>query len=477
MQFDLVILDEDAAAWLLETIPVTPQDVALWRRLLAECDTSGTYATLDKFLVWLQNSANDAASHVERNREQPALVALRQTAPDDAATLVRAAIGSCTSTINNDLAMTLIKEWTCPEDADSRLRYAADGTLILRRPFMHLVNTLAQRRVLWLDATADVAHIKRMAQNAQPYTKRHVPAEVYDLTITPDVTVWQITDSRFNPDTLRRGDSRELHAIPETITSVARASGIGDLRRVAVLARKPFDPTAEETCEDDAFAAFTTGHFGKDDKATDRFKDCDMLVTVGSYTPNIGAIEARVAAWRYADHAVGGDQTTRRVVRYPGTQYGIETACHPDPDVQAAIDQATWVHETQALGRLRAVRRAAGSEGKPLIWLRFNNVPYSALPVTRLVSHNALREEYGLALLERLTSAKHSARHCSVDASGRPRRHDRRSLRLTMSCARSGATSPPQPSANAAVYACLLYSAISQKLPDASARERKLIRG
>lgn len=409
--FDCIIFDEDVTAHLLETVQVTREDVSQWRVFLNERDPSGEYNLLDECLAWWEAAAAHAAAHATKGRESRALDVLRATAPENAITLLQAARGSCRETVKStpraicetpiphapvplraiyDLAGEMLTEWQRPTEADSRLRYSAGGILALRMPRLATLAHLAAKQVIYLDATAHEPTMRRLLA----LSGQAVPLTLHRFEVAMPVEVITVTDSLFSRDTLARADGAARRAITETLVAIA-ADRCVEPAQVAALTFKTFNPANQtEGGADLPLSTFSCGHWGKDDKATDRFADCQILATIGNYTPNIGVLEATVEALRFAECPPRATEAFRRVIAYPGTSRGIERECHPDPEVQEAIDHATWMHETQALGRLRAVRRDG-----PFLWVRFNNAPYHDL-VSELVTLDELRVRYGLTPLQ-----------------------------------------------------------------------------
>gem|GEM_PF-6528931 len=432
--YDLVIVDEDATPALVEQIAITPETIALWRKLLNERDPYHDYDHLAVWLDWLEHAAANARA-AAGTETRPALATLREAIDHSALArlgldprdgpqdLIQAAIGSCRLMVKSepraiceepqpdqptiplraihDIASALLAEWIRPADADSRLAFTSMGTLVYYRPRTKLLERLAGRRVLWLDATLHPATLQRFAAIAWAQRADPIQVSIHRVAVEQDIEVINVIDKLYSRDQL---DQRELTRIAETIAAVAQERHIPE-KAVGVLVFKSANPEAPPEHERQTthpLARFTCGHYGHDDKATDRFAHCQMLVTIGSYTPNIGAIRALQTALRFAEYPPGRADVVRRVIPYPGTDRARERIQDPDPAMQDAIDHATWSHETQALGRLRAVRRDTS-----LLWLRFNAAPYRDLS-GELTSHDDLRADLGLTRIRTGTDPRYA---------------------------------------------------------------------
>lgn len=431
--FDLVIMDEDTAHAFLEEISITSGDVDQWRKLLAERDPIGEFWQLEKFLAWMQAASNHAKAHGE-GMQSPAMQHFRATAPADALDVLQYARAAaqwdsggrnrtfyraiCEVIRDNDRAIPLralhditqglLNEWERHPEADTRLRFTDAGTLTYRHPRLGLIMRLFARRVAILDATGDPQALKRIHAVATSEMATTPPFTVHHVQVRHNIRLTQISDSLYGRKALGKDGGVKWHAIEETVAAMAKRLGIGN-KEVARLTFKLFDPNdaTSETAGDDTFV---TGHYGLDNKATNRFFNdetkCRMLVTIGNYVPNIGEITAVVEAWRFsADPRETGKHFV--TVCYPGKAEGVERPVADDPDIQRAIQHATWAAETQALGRMRDVRRP----GEVLHWIRFNRDPYippgdefQAVPVATLTAHNHLRTQLGLPTIEVYTS-------------------------------------------------------------------------
>lgn len=427
--FDLVIMDEETARAFLEEIAVTTGDVEQWRKLLAERDPIGEFCKLDVFLAWMQSASNHAKAHGE-GALFPAMPHWRATAPADALDVLQAARlaaqyntggkgrtffraiceeirdGDRTIAMRalHDITQGLLNEWERDPNADTRLRFTEAGTLTYLHPRLGLIMRLFARRVAILDATGDPEMLRRIHAIATSEMATTPPLTFLHVQVKHSIRLTQISDSLYGRKTLGKDGGVRWHAIEETVAAMAKRLGI-PAKQVARLTYKLFNPndaTSETAGED----VFVTGHYGLDNKATNRFYNeetqCRMLVTIGNHTPNIGDIIAMVEAWRFSaePRKTGKHFTT---ICYPGKSEGVERPVADDPDVQRAIQHATWAAETQALGRMRDIRRP----DETLHWVRFNRDPYippapeyQAVPVTTLTTHNHLRMQLGLPTIE-----------------------------------------------------------------------------
>lgn len=116
------------------------------------------------------------------------------------------------------------------------------------------------------------------------------------------------------------------------------------------------------------------GHWGKDDRATNKFKDCDRLVLLGHQERPIDYIQAEIEAVRVYQGETAPAQTSGDKLRLyntvvePGkTAAGRWCNSHCDPDVQAAIEHDYVAFIKQAIGRLRAALRTPDRPAEVLI--------------------------------------------------------------------------------------------------------------
>ena len=129
-------------------------------------------------------------------------------------------------------------------------------------------------------------------------------------------------------------------------------------------------------------------HFGAL-RGVDRFKDFDTVIIAGREQPAPGAVEA-LARSLFGDEeeplALGGAWTTelRPYRMRDGSRRGVEVAVHPDPRVQAILEQIRERETEQAIDRLRLIHR-----DRPARVIVLSNVPLD-LTVDRLVTWNEI---------------------------------------------------------------------------------------
>ena len=436
--FDMVIIDEDAHDHLLDTFTVERKYISEWAKVLEDRDPH--QPELRRVLAWWDAASFYAYEHGQKGQERSALASFRATVPSGytGAQLLAVARRSCRATKAGgveraiceypqgkvipfraiaNLAKALEDEWDRDDNADTRVMTNEHGSIIVRMPRMELVRNLASTRVVWLDATANVTLLEMMMDAANLTRDDLVPLRVHRLEVDMShVEVIQITDGLYSRATLKNGDGMQHYLIRETIRALAKQrDAVG---QVAYLTYRMFDPNVPDS-EVAGADEFHSGHYGNDEKATDRFKADTILVTVGNYTPNIGALRAELHAWRFSPlpHT---DTTHRETYSYPGHPLGVERPCHDDAQLQAMIEHCTWAVQAQAIGRLRAVRRTA----TPLLWVRFDKTPFADMIASRLMTHNQLREMVGIAPTQQDSGKRHDvlrtwAKHREEDAQAR----------------------------------------------------------
>lgn len=263
------------------------------------------------------------------------------------------------------------------------------------------IRALRHKRLVNLDATPP-------AELGRFFPK----LERVDFPIAEHVELIQFTDRLY---------SAQQIAQPELAERINRRLAM-EVGAGVILTHKSADPAAaKDGAPALAVPGATTGHFGLDDRATNAFQDCDWLAIVGHPLPPADPIRRRVQALRgwLGDPAppLSTEETTYRPYNWrdaAGSGLAYRRRCDPDPDVQAALDDALDANLRQAIGRLRPALRSPDAPARVLLFCADpTDYPVSALTTlaeeladtaTRTVpagfaEHNDLRADRARAVL------------------------------------------------------------------------------
>lgn len=124
--------------------------------------------------------------------------------------------------------------------------------------------------------------------------------------------------------------------------------------------------------------------WGRDTKGSNAYRDCDAVILVDHYQPNIGATARKVRALRQSV-PVAGETVTRPVpVALIGADVvpATERPIHPDPLTRAVIEAEHLAEVMQAIGRARPLDKSAPAPVP--VWI-LPSLPVPGLAVTRAV--------------------------------------------------------------------------------------------
>ena len=269
-----------------------------------------------------------------------------------------------------DLVAMLARELEDADRTDSRLwvrvEYPAragdlpDGaklpaSVVAVAPRATLLDRLAGRRVVVLDATPDRWTLDRLFPGAVTY---------HEVAVREPVRVVQLTDCV-------HGNPANLPAIRR---KVAALTG-GDPARVT---RKRVAEAAGLTRDDGC------GWWGRDDRAHNEWEQVPALVLEGHYSPPPAEVRMLVEALRY-DRPPEGPPASYDA--YEATDREGRRAGAPDeadPDVSRYLADYWGRSVLQAIGRLRACRRR-----EPVLVLLASRIPAPGVRVAELATTDA----------------------------------------------------------------------------------------
>jgi hypothetical protein len=240
------------------------------------------------------------------------------------------------------------------------------ATIQLRQVRDSLITLLRGRSVLNLDSTPNIEVLS------------HVFNVIACTTNVPDLAkVAQLTDFVF-------GKTAAIKQLPQrlvTLTSRAiKSNQAGEpLIHVGVLSHRQTlqklgwinDKGARTTgCLKDlqhgnipGSENVVVGYWGRDERATNIFKHCDVLIIGGLHLPPLDEVWRDVQAWR---RHLNKPKPAASTVRVEPRSYGYVDlanqgrargcAVHPDPDVDKRLQEIWAANVRQAVGRLRGTR-------------------------------------------------------------------------------------------------------------------------
>lgn len=237
-------------------------------------------------------------------------------------------------------------------------------TVEVKIPRSELVTTLRQRAVVNLDATPNAALLKDA-----------LASEQVAVPVRENVYLVQLTDAIF-------GKKASLKRLPLRIVAILkhalkgwREHGIGILTHKATLTKLGWlddkDQPVKGALRDLAggpirgSSSVVLGYWGRDERATNRFENCSLLLVSGLHIPPLDEVERVVQAWRLALGKPRPDPSPAEQVYRPygymdDAGAGVAYLCprHADPDVDAELVRLWSANVRQAIGRLRGTRSA-----------------------------------------------------------------------------------------------------------------------
>jgi hypothetical protein len=216
---------------------------------------------------------------------------------------------------------------------------------------------------LILDATAD----RRILGLIKP------GIEFHEIDVKRNARVVQITDHRMSKSALTGRDSADLSVrVQAAIERLAQqyASGL-------LVTYKKFREML--TVPD----GWSVEHFGNL-RGIDGYKHYPVIVVIGANTPPIASCELTAGALIGNNDItlkLTNGETTEELRRYLGQEVGVLVRVHPDPFVQALVEQSREGEGVQAVDRLRLVGRATAGD----VFI-ISSVPLPGLEVTELTT-------------------------------------------------------------------------------------------
>lgn len=216
---------------------------------------------------------------------------------------------------------------------------------------------------LILDATAD----RQILSLIKP------GIEFHKIDVKRNARVFQITDHRMSKSALTGRNSASMKArVQIAVDRLTERYETG-----LVVTYKKFKETLTVP------EGWSVEHFGNL-RGIDGYKHYPVIVVIGANTPPIANCELTAGALIGDDdmalHLTDGE-TTEELRPYLGQAVGVSVRVHPDPFVQALVEQSREGEGIQAVDRLRLVGRA--TPGDVFI---LSSVPLPGLEVTELTT-------------------------------------------------------------------------------------------
>ena len=397
-QANILICDEDPTASLVEEAKLSPEDIrglgddGLGEKILAGLiHPAGLLTYLREYGVTedqLREAAEEARAG-ERSRGQISNPDqgdgdLKQAA-SSASRLVRL------SRVLDRLADELASGRTGPAYS---LMVDGDGLIAQGRRAWVFDN----QRLLLLDGTANPEILRQFVPQL-----RDMP----EIRVQRNAHVIQVRDLTFFRHSLverpSAGEDRERWRPKARLAAVAAFVGrVAQEHRTLVVTNKRVrcaltgENTKGRLPVSAPFAGADIAHFGNT-RGTDQFKDHDVVIILGREQPSVGGAEKLAKAIWYDTVqpirciAPGSNREVQypyrqrhHIMRDGGQQRPVRVRVHPDPRVQAVVEQVREAEMVQAIDRLRLIH----SPRQKTVYI-LCNIPLD-LPVDELVTWREL---------------------------------------------------------------------------------------
>jgi len=234
------------------------------------------------------------------------------------------------------------------------------ATVELIVPYKGLIEKIRKTTVLNLDTTPNRWLLKHLLPNAKYET----------VNCRENVYITQLTDGIFGKSAQERALVYRLKKLVDDALKRWPKAKIGILAKKATLVKLQWRDKASADhlsgfCDADR-RRIVLGHWGVSERATNEFKDCEVLIVSGFHQRNLASVARETEAWRLY---LNLPRPTQRTVKSISRAYGYIDQCgrgrahlclaHPDPDVDELLASSWSANLLQAVGRLRAVRAKA----------------------------------------------------------------------------------------------------------------------
>lgn len=300
--------------------------------------------------------------------------------------------------ILEDLLELLQDEIDCPGGADTGLWLTKqDGIPVIAVNLLKwkIIEDLRKKTLIILDATPSPL-LWKIFPNLQEHECR----------INDHIHVTQFSDKAYRRGTLASNE-KLLRQVEADV--IQRADELG-AKRPVVISFKCFNPNIEDNAVTFNFPShFRVGHFGKDDKGINHFKDADAIFIVGTQTPNLSHLKMLTHSIRRSKIPVL-DGETLEIIPYcyrdpgdgteptEGNGVGKVLKARIDPLYNAVIRHAQMSIIIQALYRGRPGNKTADN---PL-----NVILYTDIPIYHRQNDGKLNEGVEINMLTKLGVSK-----------------------------------------------------------------------
>jgi len=305
-----------------------------------------------------------------------------------------------------DLVEQLEQELEVEEGGDTRLwlgREAAGATITVYLPRQNVLDILGGRASHYPNHFGQAPTVSILDATAGSELGRAIPGlQEVEIRVPQPLYVIQTTNSLYTAAGLEKGQN--LAKISRGIEALAQRFGVS---RPVVFSRKSFNPDwarENQPALKINLPGVRYGHFERHNRGLNDFQDADLLAIVGHYSHPVDEIAARVMAFRGRKTALPAPEqySSRRLLPYQWQgedKKGLARwcRCHPDPEIQAAIEYSTRANLLQTIGLGRPAQR-----NSPLVVI-FSALPVAGLPIDELTDLSDILDE------SRITAAQRAA--------------------------------------------------------------------
>jgi hypothetical protein len=395
-QTNTVICDEDPTLGLIEEVTLSRDEIrglaedGLGEVILAGLDHAGgllSYLRDHGVMVDRLRDAADKTRTAERHRGQIA-------SPDTHDGELEQTAKAAQPLVRFSRVLARLADELASGRSGPAYSLLADGDELIaqgRRPW-----GFDNQRLLLLDGTANADILRQFIPHIEPRPEIRVQRNARIIQVR-DRTFFRgslLTRASADQPRVTRQPRARLMAVAEFIANVAREG------RTLVVTNKPVRCalTGENPNGSLLVSASYKGahiaHFGNV-RGIDEFKDHDTVIVLGREQPSVRGAERRAKAiWYDTAEPIRVLEPDKGQVQYPhrarsytlrdGGQCQVNVRVHPDPRVQAVIEQAREAEMIQAIDRLRLIH---STRKKTVIILC--NIPLD-IPVDELVTWRQL---------------------------------------------------------------------------------------